>query len=81
MTSTSDPWAGHAVELSRLIIIADFPPGPTPALKAMSRLADLHLVTLLADTASLSLLPQIEKPATGGVLNQKGPLLRAQPER
>jgi hypothetical protein len=45
-----------------LIIIADFPPGPTPALKAMSRLADLHLVTLLADTASLSLLlPQIEK--------------------
>lgn len=55
-----------------LIIIADFPPGPSPALKALSRLADLHLVTLLADTASLSLLPQVENHRlTGDVLNRK----------
>lgn len=55
-----------------LIIIADFPPGPSPALKAMSRLADLHLITLLADTASLSLLPYIENNRlTGDVLNHK----------
>lgn len=55
-----------------LIIVADFPPGPSPALKAMSRLADLHLITLLADTASLSLLPQIDNQRlTGGVLNHK----------
>lgn len=55
-----------------LIIIADFPAGPSPGLKAMSRLADLHLVTLLADTASLSVLPQIENlRLTDGVPNHK----------
>ena len=55
-----------------LIIVADFPPGPSAALKAMSRLADVHLVTLLADTASLSLLPYIENNRlTGDVLNRK----------
>ena len=55
-----------------LIIVADFPPGPSAALKAMSRLADLHLITLLADTASLSLLPYIESNRlTGDVLNKK----------
>lgn len=55
-----------------LVIIADFPPGPSPALKAMSELADLHLVVMLADTASLSLLPQIENNRlTGKPLNNK----------
>ncbi len=55
-----------------LIIVADFPPGPSAALKAMSRLADLHLVTLQADTASLSLLPHVENNRlTGDVLNRK----------
>ncbi|QCR34667.1 cellulose biosynthesis protein BcsQ [Nissabacter sp. SGAir0207] len=43
-----------------LVILADFPPGPSAALKAMKALADLHVVVMLADTASLSLLPQIE---------------------
>ncbi|MBU6518932.1 cellulose synthase operon protein YhjQ [Pantoea sp. B270] len=43
-----------------LVIIADFPPGPGPALKAMQALADMHLVVMLADTASVALLPQIE---------------------
>ncbi|WP_067700324.1 MULTISPECIES: cellulose biosynthesis protein BcsQ [unclassified Erwinia] len=55
-----------------LVIVADFPPGPGPALKAMSALADLHLVVLLADTASLSLLPQIENDKMiGGALNHR----------
>lgn len=55
-----------------LIIVADFPAGPSPALKAVSRMADLHLVTLQADTASLSLLPYVENNRLiGEVLNQK----------
>ncbi|MGB7803487.1 cellulose biosynthesis protein BcsQ [Buttiauxella sp.] len=55
-----------------LVIIADFPPGPNPALKAVSHLADLHLVTMLADTASLSLLPHIENHRLiGEPLNNK----------
>lgn len=55
-----------------LVIVADFPPGPGPALKAMQALADLHLVVLLADTASVSLLPQIENHRMiGGELNQR----------
>lgn len=55
-----------------LVIIADFPPGPSPALKAMSSLADVHLITLLADTASLSLLPHIENHRLiGEPLNHK----------
>lgn len=47
---------GTLLNYPGLVIIADFPPGPNPALKAVSRIADLHLITLLADTASLSLL-------------------------
>lgn len=55
-----------------LVIIADFPPGPGRALKAMAALADLHLVVMLADTASLSLLPQIEnEKMIGGALNHR----------
>jgi cellulose biosynthesis protein BcsQ len=55
-----------------LVIVADFPPGPGPALKAMTDLADLHLVVMLADTASLSLLPQIEnEKMIGAALNQR----------
>ncbi|PKH23725.1 cellulose synthase operon protein YhjQ [Enterobacterales bacterium CwR94] len=55
-----------------LVIIADFPPGPGPALKAMAALADLHVVVMLADTASVSLLPQIENHRMiGGELNHR----------
>ncbi|WP_035345157.1 MULTISPECIES: cellulose biosynthesis protein BcsQ [Dickeya] len=55
-----------------LVVIADFPPGPSPALKAMTELADLHLVVMMADTASLSLMPQIENnKLTGQELNRK----------
>ncbi len=51
---------GTVLNYPGLVIVADFPPGPGPALKAISALADLHLVVMMADTASLSLMPQIE---------------------
>lgn len=55
-----------------LITIADMPPGPSPALKALTGLADLHLIPLLADTASMSTLAHVEKQRlTGGALNHK----------
>lgn len=55
-----------------LIIIADMAPGASPALKSLSPLADLHLVVLQADTASLSTLPLIEQHRlTGQTLNEK----------
>lgn len=55
-----------------LVIVADFPPGPSAALKAMYELADMHLVVMLADTASVSLLPHIENNRmTGKPLNNK----------
>lgn len=44
-----------------MVVIADFPPGPVPALKATRELADMHIVVMMADTASLSLLPQMEE--------------------
>ena len=67
-------WQGlHTVlNYPGLVIIVDFPPGPGPALKAMVALADLHPVVMMADTASLALLPQIEnEKMTGGVLNRR----------
>ncbi|GAA3907224.1 MULTISPECIES: cellulose biosynthesis protein BcsQ [Gibbsiella] len=55
-----------------LVIIADFPPGPGPALKAVQAIADLHVVVMLADTASLSLLPHMEQHKLIGMpLNNK----------
>ncbi|HHG8770844.1 TPA: cellulose biosynthesis protein BcsQ [Raoultella planticola] len=55
-----------------LIIIADLPPGPSAALTALTPLADLHLVPLLADTASLSTLAHVEKQRlTGDELNHQ----------
>lgn len=51
---------GTLLNYPGLIVLADFPPGPGPALKAVSRMADLYLVPFLADTASLSLLPKVE---------------------
>ena len=55
-----------------LVIVADFPPGPGAALKAISSLAAMHLVVMLADTASVSLLPQVENNRmTGQPLNNQ----------
>ncbi|HAT6803324.1 TPA: cellulose synthase operon protein YhjQ [Citrobacter freundii] len=44
-----------------LIIVADFPAGPGPALKAASSLADLFLVVLQPDPVSLSCQPVVEE--------------------
>ncbi|POP45237.1 cellulose synthase operon protein YhjQ [Superficieibacter electus] len=61
---------GSLLNYPGLVIVADFPPGPSAALKAITPFADMHLVTLLADTASMSLLPHIENQRlTGGELN------------
>lgn len=55
-----------------MVVIADFPPGPAPALQATRELADMHIVVMLADTASLSLLPQVENHQfLGSPLNSK----------
>lgn len=49
-----------------------YAPGPSPALKALTGLADLHLIPLLADTASMSTLAHVEKQRlTGAALNHK----------
>lgn len=42
-----------------LIVIADLPPGPSAALTALTMLADLVVMVLLADAGSASLIPQI----------------------
>jgi cellulose synthase operon protein YhjQ len=39
------------------VLVVDLPPGPSPALNAVAALADLRLTLLLADSASVSLLP------------------------
>ena len=55
-----------------LIIVADLPPGPSPALTALTSLADLHVVPLLADTASMSVMSHVERQRlTGAPLNSK----------
>ena len=43
-----------------LILIADLPPGPSPALKAVAALADLRLTVLLADSVSMAQLRRVE---------------------
>lgn len=42
-----------------LIVIADTSPGPSPALQALTTLADLVVTVLLADVGSAALIPQI----------------------
>lgn len=44
-----------------LVVIADTPPGPTPALDALDRIADFRIAVLLADSGSISQLPKIEQ--------------------
>lgn len=43
------------------VLLADMPPGPSPALEAFGRLNPLCVGVLLADTASTALLPAIER--------------------
>jgi cellulose synthase operon protein YhjQ len=49
------------LKIPDMVVIADVPPGRNAALKAMETAADMRVVVLLADTASLSLLPRIEQ--------------------
>ncbi|WED20654.1 cellulose synthase operon protein YhjQ [Vibrio sp. JC009] len=53
------------LENPQLIVIADLPPGPSAAIKAISPLTDLFVMPLLADSASLSLLPTVENENFG----------------
>lgn len=46
---------------SGTVVIADLPPGDSSALWAISRLADLRITVLLADSASVSLLPKVAR--------------------
>jgi len=61
------------------VLLADMPPGPSPALEAFCRLNPLCIGVLLADTASTALLPAVERgefygahalPRTFYVVNQ-----------
>lgn len=45
----------------QMVVLADTPPGPSPALNALNAIADIRIAVLLADAASASLLPQIEQ--------------------
>ncbi|WP_337263878.1 MULTISPECIES: cellulose biosynthesis protein BcsQ [unclassified Serratia (in: enterobacteria)] len=49
------------LKIPDMVVIADLPPGRNAALKAMESVADMRIVVLLADTASLSLLPLVEQ--------------------
>lgn len=49
------------LSIPHMVALADTPPGPSPALKALNAIADLRIAVLLADAASASLLPQIEQ--------------------
>jgi len=42
-----------------LVVVADMPPGPSPYLAELGPVADMALAVLLADAASLTLLPKI----------------------
>jgi cellulose synthase operon protein YhjQ len=70
------------LEQDDLVVVADMPPGPSPYLAELAPIADLALAVMLADAASLLLLPRIrsgeffQDPEDGGsdrvgyVLNQ-----------
>ncbi len=70
-TPISHPWAGGIIELSRVDYHRRPASGPSPALTALTSLADLHLVPPLADTASMSTLSHGKQRLTGGKLNHK----------
>lgn len=49
------------LKIPGMVVIADMPPGRNAAMQAMQAAADMRIVVLLADTASLSLLPHVEQ--------------------
>lgn len=60
------------LEQPGLFVLADTPPGPSPALSALDKLADLRIIILLADAASVSLLPSIKRGEFLTVSNPNG---------
>ncbi|MCY1284179.1 Cellulose biosynthesis protein BcsQ [compost metagenome] len=57
-----------------VVVLADTPPGPSPALTALNRIADVRIAVLLADAASISLLPGIESGRFYKPLGQGDPV-------
>ncbi|MBB3102543.1 cellulose biosynthesis protein BcsQ [Azomonas macrocytogenes] len=49
------------LSIPQMVVLADTPPGPSPALNALNRLADIRIAVLLADAASTALIPTIER--------------------
>ncbi|WON78078.1 cellulose biosynthesis protein BcsQ [Serratia sp. UGAL515B_01] len=49
------------LKIPGMVVIADMPPGRNAAIQAMQVAADMRIMVLLADAASLSLLPGIEQ--------------------
>jgi cellulose synthase operon protein YhjQ len=47
------------LERDDLVVVADMPPGPSPYLTELAPIADVAMAVLLADAASLMLLPRI----------------------
>jgi len=86
---TQNPgWLGHRLrallDRNDLLVIADMPAGPSAFNAEVDGLADLHVLPLLADAMSLSLLPKLQHgdfvfaagdrvPMLGYVLNQVDP--------
>jgi cellulose synthase operon protein YhjQ len=81
-------WLGRRLrpllEQDDLVVVADMPAGPSAFNVEIDRLADLHLLPLLADAMSLALLPKLQHgdfvfaagermPTLGYVLNQVDP--------
>ncbi|WP_462378883.1 cellulose biosynthesis protein BcsQ [Pseudomonas sp. Marseille-QA0892] len=52
-----------------MVVLADTPPGPSMALNALNRIADIRIAVLLADAASASVLPTIEQGDFYGTQN------------
>lgn len=63
---------GPILERPDWVVLADLPPGPAPALRALDNVGALHISVLLADATSLSLLPLIER---GHFYGDKRPLV------
>lgn len=73
------------MEQPDLVVVVDMPPGPSGFNVELDPLADLHVLTLLADAMSLAVLPKLQQggylltaaaepaPQIGYVLNQVDP--------
>lgn len=51
---------GAVLRRPNVITLVDLPPGPSPALSSMAKLGATFIAVLMADSASLSMLPNLE---------------------